>query len=674
MNISTDSPVPRDSIQEIFITSSSTDGRVKIQYNSPLNYTEIIRLNYTNEWKYARRIIPRDLASQLNTRLNIAIVISASMDISVQANKAETGTGDGYLALPITAQSRQFFLASYSQTPSMDQLFSIISPFNDTCIAVSYVNGSTGYRLMHLTLQENDVYHAGSLDFDYTGVFITSSRPVAVYSGHACAMVPAGRLYCDHLVEQMPPISQWGKSFIVSSFWGRPWATGFRIRVIAQKQINVSFTYHTYNSSNNPVSSNVLPTVSIIRGQWYETAFENVTTSNAIVVMINCSDNCLVMQYATGFQILSPDAPGEVYLPDPFMVTALPLDHYQNNIRFSTSRHFANGSDYECANGITIVAKQSDLGKIYVDGYPVVNLGGTQYNITAIDWSDYAVVIAPLTVGFHSVTSQDPNIIYAVYVYGYGIKDHTGYGYLGGYRYLYGSNDQPESETYPLFNFALPSAAATPSPTLPPRTGSPVIFSDTDAPFYILRYTGRYYAFNLEGNLITKFCSDGYSRYFREKRLEAMKVKVTQYMSNYCSRPGASVTASMDSFIYSEYTAGVIEISVRVKGSGGSTLRDIISCAKTSGLLDHFENLANWVDRYNNSRDVLKNDTVYTKDCSVVHFLPEKFTSDGYGWSCPMAAQDLFSSSSVSRLSLFVALVALVAFQWHWLSGKYSRQ
>lgn len=374
MNISTDYPEPQNGIQEIFIASSSVDGRVKIRYNSPMNYTEIIRLNSTNDWKYAKRIVPTDLATQLNARFSVAIVISASMDISVQANKAETGSGDGYLALPITAQSRQYFLASYSGVYGMSQLFSIVSPFNDTCIAVRYVNGSSGYRIMHLTLQENDVYHSGAVDFDYTGVYVSSSRPVAVLSGHACAMVPAGLLYCDHLVEQVPPISQWGRSFVVSSFWGRPWRTGFRIRVVGQRPTNVTVAYQLFDNAGSPVRLGTLPAVFVDRGQWYEASFENLTTSGAVVVMVNCSENCLVMQYATGFQVLGADGPGEDYLPDPFMVTALPLDHYQNNVRFSTSRHYANGSDYECANGITIVARKSDVGKIYLDGYPIVNL------------------------------------------------------------------------------------------------------------------------------------------------------------------------------------------------------------------------------------------------------------------------------------------------------------
>ena len=135
MNVTTDDLHPEPQLQEIFIASFDS-GRVTIEYHSPLNYTEVIELNSTNNFQYVKRIMPTDLASPINEIHSTAIVISSEMDIFVQANKAVPGVGDGYLALPITEQSVSFFLACYSpdlQTPT----FSIASPFNDTRISVS---------------------------------------------------------------------------------------------------------------------------------------------------------------------------------------------------------------------------------------------------------------------------------------------------------------------------------------------------------------------------------------------------------------------------------------------------------------------------------------------------------------------------------------------------------
>lgn len=111
---------------------------------------------------------------------------------------------------------------------------------------------------------------------------------------------------------------------------------------------------------------------------------------------------------------------------------------------------------------------------------------------------------------------------------------------------------------------------------------------------------------------------------------------------------------------------GVVEIEIKLKGVGSATLGDIVRCVGPSGgnLLRYFERLDNWVERYNNSREVLKNDTTYTKDCNVVHFLPERFVNTGLGWACPKATDAVLSSApphSLSSISL-IGAVLVVAF------------
>jgi len=48
-------------------------------------------------------------------RLRLAAVVSASSDadVHVYGVKSDKGTGDGFLALPLTHQSKQFFVASW---------------------------------------------------------------------------------------------------------------------------------------------------------------------------------------------------------------------------------------------------------------------------------------------------------------------------------------------------------------------------------------------------------------------------------------------------------------------------------------------------------------------------------------------------------------------------------
>ena len=95
------------------------------------------------------------------------------------------------------------------------------------------------------------------------------------------------------------------------------------------------------------------------------------------------------MQYNPGFEVLGNDGPGEIAKPDPFMVTVPALNHYPQNVRFSTSRHFYTETDLECVNGITIVAKTDDvnMSKIFLDGIPLSSIGKT------MDVFNYGVVL-----------------------------------------------------------------------------------------------------------------------------------------------------------------------------------------------------------------------------------------------------------------------------------------
>lgn len=52
-------------------------------------------------------------------------------------------------------------------------------------------------------------------DEDLTGTTVTATHPVAVFVGHDCASAPFDRFACDHLEEQLPPVSVLGTSYVI---------------------------------------------------------------------------------------------------------------------------------------------------------------------------------------------------------------------------------------------------------------------------------------------------------------------------------------------------------------------------------------------------------------------------------------------------------------------------
>jgi hypothetical protein len=55
---------------------------------------------------------------------------------------------------------------------------------------------------------------------------------VAFFTGHRCAQVPSNISFCNILVEQEPPVVDWGKTFIIPTIQGKTHAS---VRVVANE-------------------------------------------------------------------------------------------------------------------------------------------------------------------------------------------------------------------------------------------------------------------------------------------------------------------------------------------------------------------------------------------------------------------------------------------------------
>ena len=107
----------------------------------------------------------------------------------------------------------------------------IVSPLEDTCVDIYKVENSA---LVHEQSQfledtfETFKYTIG-LGYDLTGYFVNSTKPIAIYAGHSCAFVPDDPLtmFCDHIVEQIPPVNELGLEHIIPPILGRDPNAGY---------------------------------------------------------------------------------------------------------------------------------------------------------------------------------------------------------------------------------------------------------------------------------------------------------------------------------------------------------------------------------------------------------------------------------------------------------------
>ena len=105
----------------------------------------------------------------------------------------------------------------------------IISALPYTCIEIYEVHGDNySLKMSNFMPESHSVYtYTADSNSDLTGYYINSSRPISVVAGHPCAFVPEKKFFCDHMVEQIPPVGELGLTHIVPPISGRMADAGY---------------------------------------------------------------------------------------------------------------------------------------------------------------------------------------------------------------------------------------------------------------------------------------------------------------------------------------------------------------------------------------------------------------------------------------------------------------
>ncbi|MBK8284444.1 MAG: hypothetical protein IPK97_05935 [Ahniella sp.] len=242
-----------------------------------------------------------------------------------------------------------------------------------------------------ITLNGNQAYHLNAPAFgDLSGSLVTSARPLVVYGGHRCALVPDNTVdFCDTLVEQMQPTPAWGNEFVTMPFAGR--SAGDIIRVYAF-------------SDDTTVTLNGNQVASLNAGQFFETSR---TTPARIVT----SQAATVAQYAKGCRA---EGDPNNCLGDPFMLTVPPIDQWVGRIDAMVPElHFSY------LHFINIIAPTSAVGRIRIDGQLIAATG-----FEVIPGTNYSGAILQRAPGLYRLTSPEPMTVSV-----YGFRDNESYGF-----------------------------------------------------------------------------------------------------------------------------------------------------------------------------------------------------------------------------------------------------
>lgn len=269
------------------------------------------------------------------------------------------------MLLPVNALDQSYLAASWPGFADGQSGFVIAVAIEDATTVMT----SQG----DVMLDAFDAWHyAGS---DATGYFVGADKPIALFSGIDCTMIPALPWYaCDHIEEQMLPLSAWGTHYVgarhpqrVPNINPAPEEVYWRV-IAAVDGTSVSF---------EPAVS---PPLVLQAGEHAEFASTSSFTATADhpVLLVQYMSGCYNVVDTSG----SPGNCDQGATGDPYMLQATPVEQWLTQLPFLTDTSYPR--DF-----VTIIREVGTtvnlacLGEVPADHFTAIP--GTNYEVGHVD-------------------------------------------------------------------------------------------------------------------------------------------------------------------------------------------------------------------------------------------------------------------------------------------------
>ncbi|MEM7135305.1 MAG: hypothetical protein AAF500_01930 [Myxococcota bacterium] len=331
-----------------------------------------------------------------------AVRVSSVQPITVYGfNRVLRGT-DAFAALPTVALGDRYRVVAWPggiNGPSQLTIAATPAFEGDTTTTTTVTitpSAAAGSRPagvpFDVVLNPFDAYQLQSTG-DLTGSLVQADRPIAVHGGNRCANIPTQATgFCDHVVEQILPVSTWGTEVVTVPLATR--TEGDTFRILADQ-----------NGTQVQLEGASPESINLNAGDFVE---RNLIGS----YRISASAPILVTQFSNGSQFDNSTS-------DPFMMLIPSASQFIKSYTFATP---ASGFPTNFAN---VVALTTDVTS------NVVRLDGTPLSpsvFTALPGTNFSAAQVPISVGTHTLSAPNP---LGLYVYGYDSFDS--YGYPGGF-------------------------------------------------------------------------------------------------------------------------------------------------------------------------------------------------------------------------------------------------
>jgi uncharacterized repeat protein (TIGR01451 family) len=328
-----------------------------------------------------------------NVAVGNGVHVTAASPVTVYGLSQITKSTDAYLGLPSDAIGTDYIALGYGgENQSRPSELAVVATADGTTVTITPATALAQHAAgvpFQVSLNQGQTYQlqAGAIG-DVTGTLVTSNKPIGVFSGSECGDVPDVPLTfaCNLLVEQLPPTTAWGKSFVTMPLATR--LNGDAFRILASQDsttVQVNGAAATLN-----------------RAQFKEL----VVNGPAQIV---ADKPVLVMQYSHGTNY-------DGVTSDPFEMLVPPT------AQFADAYTVATPESGFAVNFVNVVAPNAAVGSILLDGQPIA---ANQF--TAVGSSGFSGTQVAVGVGSHTLSGP---AAFGLHAYGFAAAD--GYGYPGG--------------------------------------------------------------------------------------------------------------------------------------------------------------------------------------------------------------------------------------------------
>jgi RHS repeat-associated protein len=325
---------------------------------------------------------------------NKGVQVLAFNEVTVYGfNEWPAGT-DAYLGLPTDAVGSEYVVMSYPGVPgNPGSSLGVVATQDVTTVEIKPAAAAAGHPAgvpFQITLQRGQTFYLPAQGAaDLTGTTVTANRPISAFGSNFNARIPDPLIAANHLIEQLPPVSTWGRRFVTVPFATRTGGDVFRF--LAARD-------------GTEVRVNGALVATLNRGQFYEqilTAASEITANQPLLVaqFAHSSQFDSTTGYADPTMMLVP--PYEQFLPS--YTIAAPTTGFNNNF-------------------VNVVVATSGVGTVKLDGAPI-----SAGLFVPIGSSGQSGAQVPVTPGAHRLEGSQP-----FGVFSYGFDQFDAYGYVGG--------------------------------------------------------------------------------------------------------------------------------------------------------------------------------------------------------------------------------------------------